>query len=122
MTEDQAGALLAGVVVSLASLGVWGMVAAAATGRFPRSALVGLRTPATTESDEAWQEGHRAALSVVRPSCASAAAAAVAGAALGSWPPAGAVLVLVAAGLLAAGAILGALSAHRAARSLSSSA
>lgn len=122
MTEDQLGALVAGALLTVASVGVWRMVAAAAAGQFPRSSAVGLRTPATTASDEAWRQGHRAALPIVRSFCASAAVAAVAGAALGSWPPAGAVLVLVAAALLVSGAILGALSAHRAARSLSSSA
>ena len=119
MNEDQAGALLAGVLLALASVGVWCVVVGAAAGRIKNNGALGLRTPATMRSEEAWEAGHRAALFVVKPLCVWAGIAAVAGAVLGSWPPAGIVLVLISAGLLVAGTVGGGVVAHRAARSIS---
>lgn len=119
MNEDQGGALLAGALLALASVGVWRVVVGAAAGRIRNNGALGLRTPATMSSEEAWEAGHRAALPVVKPLCIGAGIAAVAGAILGSWAPAGIVLVLIAAGLLVAGAVGGGVAAHRAARSVS---
>jgi hypothetical protein len=70
-------------------------------------------------SQEAWQAGHRASLPLIQPLCVAAATSGTLGAALGSWPPAGIVLVLVAAALLVLGAVGGAIVAHRAARAIS---
>lgn len=44
------GALIAGVVLALASVGVWRVVEAAASGRIEANGAVGLRTPATMAS------------------------------------------------------------------------
>jgi hypothetical protein len=72
-------------------------------------------------SEAAWEGGHRAALPVVRPLCVAAAASALAGAVMGSWPPAGVILVLIAAALLVGGTVGGGIVAHRTARTLSRS-
>lgn len=116
MTEDELGALIAGVLLVGASWGVWRITRAAAAGGIRANAALGLRTPATTASEEAWEEGHRAALPVVRPLCVAAAVLAVAGTLAGSWPPLGAALVLAAAALLVGAAVIGGVVAHRAAR------
>ena len=118
MTEDQLGALIAGVLIASASWGLWRVAVAAASGRIRANAALGLRTPATTASEEAWEEGHRAALPVVRPLCLTAGALALAGALAGSWPPLGAALVLVAAAFLVGAAVSGGVIAHRAAQSV----
>jgi hypothetical protein len=118
MTEDQWGALVAGAIIAVASWGVWGVTVAAAAGRVRANGALGLRTTATTASEEAWEEAHRAALPVVRPLCLASGVTALAGALAGSWPPAGEVLVLIAAALLVGAAALGGVIAHRVARSV----
>ena len=117
MSEDQGGALLAGVLLALASVGVWRVVVAAADGRIRGNGALGLRTPATMASEAAWEGGHRAALPLVRPLCVAAAVSALLGAVLGSWPPTGLIFVLLAAAFLVIGTVGGGIVAHRAARS-----
>lgn len=119
MSEDQAGALVSGVLLAAATLGVWWVVAAGADGRLGVNHWMGMRTSATMSSQDAWQAGHRAALPIVKPSCLAAAVVAGAGAVLGFRPPLGVVLMLVAAGLMLVGTIAGGVAAHRAARSVS---
>ena len=45
---------------------LYGVTRAGATGGISRNGAVGIRTRATKRSDDAWQAGHAAALSVVR--------------------------------------------------------
>jgi uncharacterized membrane protein len=116
VNEDQGGALLAGALLSLASIGAWRVVVAAATGRIRANSALGLRTPATVASEAGWEEAHRAALPVIRPFCIAAVVAGLAGAAMGSWPPVGVILVLSSAALLVSGTVGGAIAGHRAAR------
>ncbi len=87
MTEHQLGALIAGVLLVGAGWGVWRITRAAAAGGIRANAALGLRTPATTASEEAWEEAHRAAPPVVRPLCLAAAVLAVTDALAGSRPP-----------------------------------
>jgi uncharacterized membrane protein len=118
MTEDQLGALLAGALLAGTSWGVWRITRAAAAGRIRANAALGLRTPATTASEKAWEEGHRAALPVLRPLCLVAGVLALAGALAGSWPPLGVAMILTAAAFLVGAAVIGGVIAHRAARSV----
>ena len=55
------------VVAALLPLLLIAVTAAAARGAIPANGLVGIRTPATQRSEEAWRAAHRAALAVVVP-------------------------------------------------------
>lgn len=91
-------------------------VALPASGRVARRGLVGLRTPATRRSDDAWLAAHRAALPITSVVTAAAALAGVV-VALG-WPrpdlPHGAVAAVVC--VTAAGLVVAALVGVQAAR------
>jgi len=59
--------LIAGASLVLVGTGaVWGITAAAASGRLPRNAWAGIRIGSTGASDAAWVAGHRAALPLSR--------------------------------------------------------
>ena len=101
------------------SVGVRRVVVSAAGVRIKANGVLGLRTPATVASEAAWEAGHRAALPLVRPLCVAAVASGFLGAALGSWPPAGVIFVLVAAAFVVGGTVGGGIIAHRGARTQS---
>ncbi|SKB04694.1 SdpI/YhfL protein family protein [Aeromicrobium choanae] len=89
--------MLGRAVVGLVMLGVaallWWMARAAAAGRLERNALVGIRTPSTMASDEAWLAAHQRA---ERPTKAAAiTSAAVAAACLLPMPEAALITVVL---------------------------
>ncbi|PZE80680.1 hypothetical protein DEI91_13980 [Curtobacterium sp. MCBD17_032] len=99
--------------VGAAALVTW-LTWRAATGSLPRNSIAGVRTSVTLSSDEAWQVGHRAAL---RPTIISGIATATwCTVSIAAAPLDTPVAVLVAAGLLVAGALLSVPAAHRAVR------
>ncbi|CAM3888386.1 SdpI family protein [Isoptericola cucumis] len=53
------------VVAMVLAVGVWLMTVAAARGRIGANGAIGIRTPATQRSQEAWVAAHRAALPLV---------------------------------------------------------
>lgn len=95
-----------GVIGGIGLLGtavmVWLVTRAAATGDLASNSAIGIRTAATTASEEAWRRGHHAALPATRFVCAvstvAAAAMFVAGILSGSDEPSLLVLVLFSAG------------------------
>jgi len=53
------------VVAMVLAVGVWLITLTAARGRLGANGAIGIRTPATQRSEEAWAAGHRAALPLV---------------------------------------------------------
>ncbi|MEU2199751.1 SdpI family protein [Isoptericola sp. NPDC019482] len=53
------------LVAMVLALGVWLVALAAARGRLTANGAIGIRTPATQRSQEAWVAAHRAALPLV---------------------------------------------------------
>ena len=87
------GRAVIGVVMLGMGVLLWWMARAAAAGRLARNALVGIRTPSTMASDEAWLAAHQRA---ERPTRAAAvASAAVAAACLVPMPEAALVTVVL---------------------------
>lgn len=114
--------LLGGVSLVGCAVLLWWATAAAAAGRLPRNASIGIRTRATTASDAAWVAGHRAALSPARAvaivsgllGVAMAATSVVAGTA----DPGAAVITLfvLGYGVMGVGTVVAARTAERGAR------
>lgn len=72
------GRAVIGVVMFGVAILLWWMARAAAEGRLERNALVGIRTPSTMASDEAWLAAHQRA---ERPTKAAALISAIVAAA-----------------------------------------
>ena len=111
--------VLVGLLMVVAGIAVVVVAELGRIGRLRCNALAGIRTPATMRSDEAWLAAHRAGFG---PTAAGGAAAVVSGIAAtvlaiaeGDAAPA-AVIVLVGAALLAAGALAGCVAGVAAAR------
>ena len=63
------GLLVMAVVLGAVSVALAGLIT---SDRLPRNAMVGIRTPATLRSDDAWHAGHRAAAGALKTSGAAA--------------------------------------------------
>ena len=116
MCEEQVAGLVLGLTAGAVGLLVHEVTRRAASGRLRRSPWVGLRTARTLASDDAWVDGHRAALPWTRR---TAWATVVLGVVTVVLAVSGAVAPAVATGLLAmaaviAGSLLGTVAAHRA--------
>jgi hypothetical protein len=115
VSEDQVGALVLGAVACAVGPFVHWLTERAATGRLRRNYWAGLRTSRTLASDEAWVDGHRAALPWTRRTAGATVL-------LGAMtlclavpaPDAALVTGLAAVALVVAGALLSVRGAHRA--------
>lgn len=87
-----------------------------ARGVIPRNALAGIRIPSTMASDEAWTQGHRAA--IVPTVVAAVASVIVSVVVTVCLPPDGPIQVLIPAMVLVGGAGIGMYAAGRAAKRL----
>jgi len=55
------------LITAILAVLIWAVTAAAAHGTLSANGLIGIRTPATQRSEEAWRASHRAALRLLTP-------------------------------------------------------
>jgi hypothetical protein len=116
MSEAEVGALVLGTTCLLLGPFVWWLTRLAANGGLRRNVYAGIRTSRTLQTDEAWVEGHRAAVPWTLGAAVVADTAGIAAVALVLSGRAQAAFVVGLAGivLLLGGLLLAVPAAHRA--------
>lgn len=104
--------MVAALIVAILAIALAVAIELCACGVIRRNPLVGIRIPSFFESDEAWTQGHRAAVLPMVIAAVLAVIATIAGYAFPSFGVVAATIVNIA--LLAAGVIIGAVLGSRA--------